>query len=389
VSGHDQQDPAPEIISYLEALISIPTAYPPGNSSQMAAYLCDAFTTMGYATETHRVVPGLENVVARMGSGSPSLVLNVHVDTVDAGDLSLWTRPPLDATVDGSNVFGLGSANCKGSGAVQLWLANRIAQRGGPAKGEVVFTFVTDEESLGPNGMCFLREQGIVKPDMLLLGAPTDNSLITTERGVLWVEVTTIGRPAHAGQPEDGDNAILRMMRVINHLDNEMSSRLSQRVDGDMRSTINIGKLQGGKNTNVVPSLCVAQIDRRILPSETVDQAFTEMVSIVNAAGETDETVWVRQLRGTNGFRADASGPLVTSLSNAISAATGSCARFSAAIGVSDGRYFADDGIEIVNFGPGIGSEGHACNESVSIESLRTSALILDRAFDNLIGYSV
>lgn len=389
MAEHDQQDPAPEIISYLKELISIPTAYPSGNTLQMAAYLSKTFSAMGYATETHAAVPGLDNVVARIGSGSPSLVFNVHVDTVDAGDLSLWSRPPLEATVEGSHVFGLGSANCKGSGAVQLWLAKEIVRRGGPVKGEVLFTFVTDEESLGPNGMCFLREQGIVKPDILLLGAPTDNSLITTERGVLWVEVTTIGRPAHAGQPEDGDNAILRMIRIINRLDSEMSSRLSQRIDGDLRSTINIGKLQGGKNTNVVPSQCVAQIDRRILPSETVDQALTEIVSLIDLAGEPDETVFVEQLRGTNGFRGDISGPLVTSLSDAIVAVTGSPARFSAAIGVSDGRYFADDGIEIVNFGPGIGSEGHASNESVSVDSLRTSALILDQAFDNLIGYSV
>lgn len=389
MAEHDQQDPAPEIISYLKELISIPTAYPSGNTLQMAAYLSKNFSAMGYATETHAAVPGLDNVVARIGSGSPSLVFNVHVDTVDAGDLSLWSRPPLEATVEGSHVFGLGSANCKGSGAVQLWLAKEIVRRGGPVKGEVLFTFVTDEESLGPNGMCFLREQGIVKPDILLLGAPTDNSLITTERGVLWVEVTTIGRPAHAGQPEDGDNAILRMIRIINRLDSEMSSRLSQRIDGDLRSTINIGKLQGGKNTNVVPSQCVAQIDRRILPSETVDQALTEIVSLIDLAGEPDETVFVEQLRGTNGFRGDISGPLVKSLSDAIVAVTGSPARFSAAIGVSDGRYFADDGIEIVNFGPGIGSEGHASNESVSVDSLRTSALILDQAFDNLIGYSV
>ena len=206
MGGRDKQDPATEIVSYLKELISIATAYPPGDTSQMAAYLSKTFTAMGYATETHAAVSGLDNVVARMGAGtgSPSLVFNVHVDTVDAGDLSLWSRPPLEATVEGSHVFGLGSANCKGSGAVQLWLANEIARRGGPLKGEVIFTFVTDEESLGPNGMCFLREQGIVKPDILLLGAPTDNSLITTERGVLWVEVTTTGRPAHAGQPEDG-----------------------------------------------------------------------------------------------------------------------------------------------------------------------------------------
>ena len=389
MGGPKRQDPTTEIISYLKELISISTAYPPGDTSQIANYLSTSLAEMGYSTETHARAPGMDNVVARMGSGSPSLVFNAHVDTVDAGDLSLWSHPPLEATMEGGQIFGLGSANCKGSGAVQLWLANEIARRGGPAKGAVIFTFVTDEESLGRNGMCFLREQGIVKPNMLLLGAPTENSLITTERGVLWVEVRTNGRPAHAGQPEDGDNAILRMIRIMNRLESEMSSCLSQRVDGDMRSTINIGKLHGGKNTNVVPSRCMAQIDRRLLPSETVEQAFTEIVSIIDAAGEPEELVSVEKLRGTNGFRGNNRGPLVTSLANSIADVTAAPARYSTAIGVSDGRYFANDDIEIVNFGPGIGSEGHASNESVSIESLTTSALILDRAFDNLIGYFV
>ena len=354
----------------------------------MAAYLLRTLAEMGYSADTYSAVSGLDNVVARMGAGSPSLVFNVHVDTVDAGDLSRWSHPPLEATAMGDHVFGLGAANCKGSGAVQLWLASKVARRGGPRKGEVLFTFVTDEESLGPNGMCFLRERGIVKPDMLLLGAPTDNSLITTERGVLWVEIATTGRSAHAGKPEDGDNAILRMIRIVTHLDREMSSRLIRRVEGEMRSTINIGKLNGGVNTNVVPSQCVTQIDRRLLPSESVDEAFSEIRSIVDSAGEPKAAVRVKRLRGTNGFRGDVGGQLVASLSNAIHAVTGSPAEFSTAIGVSDGRYFADDHVEIVNFGPGVGTEGHACNESVSIESLRSSALILDRAFSDLIGYA-
>lgn len=378
-----------EIISYLKELISFSTVYPPGDTARIATYLSKCLAEMGYATETHARVPGMANVVARMGSGSPSLVYNAHVDTVDAGDLSLWSHPPFEAVEEGDHLFGLGSANCKGSAAVQLWLAKEIARRGGPAKGAVIFTFVTDEESLGPNGMYFLREQGIVRPNMLLLGAPTDNSLVTTERGVLWVEIKTSGLPAHAGQPEDGDNAIMRMIRIIDRLEREMSSRLCLRIDGEMRSTINIGKVHGGTNTNVVPSQCLAQIDRRLLPSETVDEAFSEIVSIVEAAGEPEEMVAVERLRGTNGFKGDDSGPLIVSLSDAITSVTAAPARFSTAIGVSDGRYFADDDVEIVNFGPGIGNEGHANNESVSIDSLTTSALILDRAFDNLLGYSV
>ena len=96
----------------------------------------------------------------------------------------------------------------------------------------------------------------------------------------------------------------------------------------------------------------------------------------------------VERLRGTNGFDAGKGGALIASLSQSISAVTAFAPVYSTAIGVSDGRYFSQDDIEIVNFGPGIGSEGHAVDESVSIRSLLESAKILDCAFDNLIGYS-
>ena len=99
MDGLNKKNLATEIVAYLTELISIPTAYPPGDTSQMATYLSNTFTAMGYATEIHTAVSGLDNLVAKIGSGSPSLVFNVHVDTVDAGDLSLWSRPPLEATV--------------------------------------------------------------------------------------------------------------------------------------------------------------------------------------------------------------------------------------------------------------------------------------------------
>lgn len=379
-------DPTAEILAFLARLVSIPSVYPPGDTSEIAAYLDETLNAMGYSTRIYRVKGGPHNVVARMGSGRPSLVLNSHVDTVDAGDLAHWSRPPFELTVDAGRAYGLGAANCKGSAAVQLWLARQLASRGGPSRGEIVFTFVGDEESLGPNGMSALRDLGVVKPDMLLLGAPTENSLITTERGVLWSEITTTGQSAHAGEPERGDNAILRMMRILEHVDDELGRRLPSRHSDGMRSTYNIGKIWGGQNTNVVPSRCTAQIDRRLLPAETVADAFHELQSIIHATGEPADCVSVRQVCGTNGFVGTEQKPLVQALRAAITHVTGRDAEFSKAIGVSDGRYFADDDIEIVNFGPGEGEQGHASNESVNLDSLRTSALILEQAITNLLG---
>ena len=367
------------------------------------ARVAETLQAMGYATSVHARVTGQDNVVARMGSGSPCLVFNVHVDTVDAGDEALWRTPPLEATEVDGRVFGLGVSNCKGSGAVQLWLAREIARRGGPARGEVVFTYVADEESLGDNGTKFLCDSGVVNPDMLFLGAPTDNTVTNTERGVLWVEITAHGRPAHAGQPEDGDNAILRMVRVLAHLNESMAPRLEARVSDGMRSTMNVGLIEGGRNNNVVPSRCTVQIDRRLLPDETVEEALEffepvpdetveealeELREVVAAAGEPEGTVDVAFLLGTNGFSSGVDGPMISSLIGAIEAISGAPAAFSSGIGVSDGRHFADRGIEIVNFGPGEGSEGHASNESVTLASLRDSALVLERTFASLLGYA-
>ncbi len=81
-------------------------------------------------------------------------------------------------------------------------------------------------------------------------------------------------------------------------------------------------------------------------------------------------------------------GQLVASLSPAIYSVTAAAPTFSSAIRVSDGRYFAKDGIEIVNFGPRAGSEGRSVDESVSIKSLQQSARILDAAFAKIFDYS-
>jgi acetylornithine deacetylase/succinyl-diaminopimelate desuccinylase family protein len=383
-----QQEPAGRIIGLLRDLIAIPTAYPPGTSTEMARSIATTLAAVGYDVQILTCKEGLDNVVARLGKGKPSLVFNSHIDTVGPGNLALWSHPPFESHVESGVVFGLGAANCKGSAAVQIWLAEEIARRGGPARGEVVFTFVTDEESLDRNGMAFLRESGAIEPDMLLLGAPTDNVLIVAERGVLWVEINSFGRPAHAGDPEAGDNAIARMMRICTALDAEMGRRLATRIAGDMRSTMNIGRIDGGVNTNVVPSRCRVEIDRRLLPGETVDEAFAEFAEIVAGVGEPVDMVTIEKLRGTNGFIGGGDGALVLALTAAIRARTGADATYTSAIGVSDGRYFADDGIEIVNFGPGVGSEGHASNESVEIAKLVDGAAILREMVAETLGFA-
>src|SRR5690606_15292971 len=98
-----------------------------------------------------------------------------------------------------------------------------------------------------------------------------------------------------------------------------------------------------------VPSLCTVEIDRRLLPGETVKQAYTELEELVIGAGEPSDTYKVEFLTGTNGFAAPENGAAVSAFRQEIESRLGKPAKFLTATGVSDGRYYADDGIEIIN----------------------------------------
>ncbi len=384
----DENALAQELTRRLADLIAIPSPYPPGDTRKICAYTAALMREAGFETEILSREDGIDNVVARLkgAQDGPSLVFNAHADTVGIGTRENWRTDPFEAVEGAGLVTGLGAGNCKGSMATHIWLAQEIARAGGPARGEVVFTFVGDEERLGPQGLQFLRETDAVKPTILVLGAQTENQLITEERGVMWLKVTAHGKAAHAGNPAVGDNAISRMVRVLTHLDAVLTPQLEARVAGDKHSTISVGMITGGHNTNVVPDRCIVEIDRRLLPDEKVEAAFAEMKSILEDAGEPADLLDIEFLTGTNGFSAPADGPGVTALVNAVTARTGTAPAFLNATGVSDGRYFADDNIEIINFGPGAGAQGHAANESVPINEMVEAAIIQLDMVTGLLG---
>jgi len=377
-----------ELVAILSDLIALPSPYPPGTSVEICAYTAKRLKKAGYKVEIATHKKGVDNVVARMKGKAkgPVIAFNAHVDTVGVGERANWKSDPYKALVKGGLVYGLGAGNCKGSMAVQIWIAEEIARRGGPASGELIFTFVADEENLGPEGMEYLRKSGKVRPDALILGAQTENNLIVAERGVMWARITTKGRAAHAGNPAAGDNAILRMMRLVGALSSYYDKALKSRVSGAMKSTVNIGMFHGGHNTNVVPSACTVEIDRRLLPNEKVKDAFKELKKVVDGVGEPKSMYAVEFLTGTNGFFAPENGAAVGAFEAAVKAHSRRKVKFLNATGVSDGRYYADDGIEIINFGPGSGAQGHAANESVPIAEMVDAAHIQLDVVKRLLG---
>ncbi len=375
-----------DISQLLAALVAAPSPTPPGSTVAVCKVIADTLRASGYAVATLSRADTVDNIVATMGQGGPVLAFNSHIDTVAPG--SGWLTDPYTLTPQPNQRHaGLGAVNCKGSAAVQLWVAQQVARAGGPRKGTLVFSFAGDEERLGPNGTQFLAEAGHLKADMLVMAAPTSNTLMVEERGVLWARLTTSGRAAHAGDPAAGDNAIARMARLLVALEQFAAGQLSQRSLGAHHSTLNIGTVNGGANTNVVPDQCMVTLDRRLLPGlENIDAAMTELQHILGAAGEPEGSWQLERMTGTNGFRMSPDQPLVSAFAAAVHAITGTSAEFRVPVGASDARFLSDSGTQIVIFGPGDDREGHAANESVTEADLVAAGAIQLEVVRHLLG---
>ena len=375
-----------EVVQLLAELVARPSTTPPGSTASICEFIAATLRADGYAVEIHSRAPGVDNVVARLGHGAPVLAFNSHVDTVAPG--AGWTTDPYVLTPKaGGRHAGLGAVNCKGSAATQLWVAQAVARAGGPARGTLVFSFAGDEERLGPDGTQFLAEAGHLRPDLLVMAAPTSNTLMVEERGVLWARLTSHGRAAHAGDPSAGDNAIQRMARLLVHLQRFAGDHLATRRLGAHHSTLNIGTITGGANTNVVPDHCVVTLDRRLLPNEeNIDSAMAELQQSLESAGEPAGSWQLERITGTNGFRMSPDQPLVRAFGAAVRGVTGKAPEFRVPVGASDARFLSDSGAQIVIFGPGDDREGHAANETVEEKSLIDACAIQHAVVRELLG---
>jgi acetylornithine deacetylase/succinyl-diaminopimelate desuccinylase-like protein len=178
------------------------------------------------------------------------------------------------------------------------------------------------------------------------------------------------------------------MVRLLKKISGDYQPRLDQKSRGALRSTLSVGIIQGGTNTNAVPSACRVEIDRRLLPEETIEGAVAELDSFLGELDEPAETWSVRLLTGTKGFASPPDAPCIAAFHKAIRDITGQDIRDVAAIGASDARYFADDHIVAMTFGPGHAKDGHKANEFVPLDELEKAAKIQLAVIEDMLGFT-
>ena len=242
---------------------------------RIAQFLAEKGEAAGLETSRQEVFPGRENLLVRLparGKMERKFILAPHLDTVP-----VKSPEQLKAVVKENRIYGRGACDTKGCVATYFHVLLDLATSGNlPAGTEVLFVGLVDEEfnQMGSRKFAESDEKG----DLAIVGEPTELEVITAHKGNLWLELSVEGRAAHGAEPQQGDNAVHTMAKVVDALLTTYAKELTQRTHSVLGSpTINIGSIRGGTQPNIVPDSCTIQIDRRTIPGETTESVLAGM----------------------------------------------------------------------------------------------------------------
>jgi len=353
----------------------LPPQHPLAGEKRVADFLAVTAAHAGLDIEFQPVLTGRSNLLARLlpkNKIRQTILLAPHMDTVGADEKQLIPRRK------NGRLHGCGACDTKGSVAAMLAAVCELAKsKARPLHTEIVFAGLIDEEH-AQAGSRALAASGF-KADLAIVGEPTRLQVVTAHKGSLWLQLETRGRAAHGAQPHLGKNAVHEMARIVDALETDYAARLKQRKHRLLGAgTVNVGKISGGTQPNIVPASCMIEIDRRTLPGESEALVRREITALL-AAKKLSAKFYSTKLAPAPALETDFKLPLVQSFMRS--------AGQSKPVGADyfcDAAIFAAAGIPSVVFGPGDIAQAHTADEWISLKQLEQAKNLLVRFFRSL-----
>jgi acetylornithine deacetylase/succinyl-diaminopimelate desuccinylase family protein len=375
------------LVQLTAALVRFPSVTPPGEEEPIARFLAERFRAIGLATECQEIAGGRLNVIGRFGpaGGRPHMVLNGHLDVVPAG--AGWSLPAFEPTIVDGRIYGRGAADMKGGLAALITAVEAIASSEAPIAGTVTLAAVADEEGYQAGTRRFVETCG--PADFGIVAEPTSLRPAISQKGQVYVEVTTHGVAAHASAPAIGRNAIGDMAAVLAALE-DLNDAYRRRPPHPLLGcpTLSVGTISGGTTTPVVPDRCRITIDRRILPGETAGAVQAEIEGAIAAVRRrrTGLEASVRTLWTFPPSETTSDGPVVRALQDATRRVRGAWPEPFGLAATTDANLMVDPGdIPTVIFGPGDLAVAHKPDEFVPIDELLDACKIYVAAILSLL----
>ena len=374
------------VIADTRALIGIDSTNPGALEADCADWVEKRLRGMGLDPQRHPVQPGRDNlsvVIPGRDRTTGRFVLVSHMDTVPIGDG--WTRDPFGGQIDDGLLYGRGACDMKAGLALTLGLLEALTQSSTIPPVDIVAVYTVDEEAPGMLGAHQLVEDGLLRPDdQILAPEPSGMRLRIAQMGLRWLTLTVAGRMAHAGRAHLGTNAAHVMSHILVELEAAFAALpFDDEILGRPRFTC--GVIQGGVATNVVPALCTAELDLRIVPPlvpedavRMVERVAADVVRRYDDASYSVEALGARRPP----VRASDDSTIVRTLRASYEKITG----HPPGIGGADGHEAYTDSAMIAALtgstsstvlGPGATDQAHTADEFVPIADIELGSALL------------
>lgn len=233
------------------------------------------------------------NVYGTFKSNSTkSIMFNGHVDTMPAGDYSLWDSNPHNAYIKDGKIYGLGVCDMKGGLMAGIMSIKLLKDSNIELPLNVYITAVCDEEG-GGNGSIAAAMSG-KKADAVIVCEPSDKEIIAAHMGFIFFRVEINGIAVHSGSKWDGISAIDKSIKIINAI-NELEHNWLLKYKHTLLPppNLNVGVISGGKAGSTVSDYCKLEICVHYLPNiMSYEQVVAEFTDAVNMCSIGDS--WLK-----------------------------------------------------------------------------------------------
>lgn len=342
-------------------------------------YLKDAGFSVERVRFTDKDTPEIDNLYAKIGTGSPCLMFAGHTDVVPPGDVSHWRFDPFSAEVADGQLWGRGAVDMKGGLAACMAAAIAHVREHGTSKGSIAFLITGDEEGPAINGTVKLLEWAKAcgeRFDHCILGEPTNpeklgDMIKIGRRGSLTGRLTVHGKQGHVGYPHLADNPVPRMVVILTALKASALDFGTAHFDASNLEVTTVDV--GNPATNVIPAQVRATFNIRFNDLWTPQSLTEEIMRRVTAAAPEGKFDLTFDPTNSVAFLTSP-GPFVDLVAGAIEAETGRRPVLSTTGGTSDAR-FIQAYCPVLEFGL-VGQTMHAVDERTSLAELDQLATI-------------
>ena len=325
------------------------------------------------------------NVIGRIaGSGGPSLMLNGHMDHVDAGDPARWPYPPFGGEIHDGELWGRGAADMKGALAAMVYAGGLIKELGATPPGDLLVSGVVQEEVGGLGARHLAQTLSVARA---VVGEASGNHLRRGHRGRIELVAHFEGRSVHASMPERGINPHFSMARFLAGL---RALHMATDQEYGASSVAPTRVLSEPESANVTPVALHLALDWRNIPGEGVDQVVSKLEGLLARSLEagcrarievaTKELISYTGLRmayadAFPSFTTAADDPWLLETWSVLAAAWGREVEIGTWRFATDGGHLAEAGVTVIGFGPGDDGLVHTVEERLPLDQLLESVV--------------